>query len=285
MRRRSVLLAAAALTGPAARAQTRMPMADMHSHYGLIARPLEGSGLAAELREQGVALMAWKLVADMRWLRATPTGIEQAREPAPGELAAFFAEQLARMKAYLAQNRLRTVLTRGDVDSGLADGPGVVLACEGADFLEGRVDALAGAVAQGLRHLQLVHYIKSPIGDLQTQEPRHRGLSDAGALLVEACNAQGVLVDLAHSAGPAVERALQVAKLPVVWSHGWVDQAEGSWQDALGLMQRRLSLAHARRIADKGGVVGLWGLGLPAAAIERVAWRNYARVLTEALKA
>jgi len=234
----------------------------------------------------------------------------------------------------------------------------VVLASEGADFLEGKVDALAGAVAQGLRHLQLVHYIKSPIGDLQTQEPTHRGLSDAGALLVEACNAQGVLVDLAHSAGPAVERALQVAKLPVVWSHGWVDQAEGSWQDAFGLMQRRLSLAHARRIADQGGVVGLWGLGLanpaprvamgqggwtvgrgdtralarelahlvdrigaehvalgtdiegvgpnwavnrygharsvlehldslglPAATVERVAWRNYARVLKEALKA
>jgi len=29
-----------------------------------------------------------------------------------------------------------------------------------------------------------------------------------------------------------------------------------------GLLQRRLSLAQARKIADRGGVVGLWGVGL-----------------------
>jgi membrane dipeptidase len=80
--------------------------------------------------------------------------------------------------------------------------------------------------------------------------------------LVEACNAQGVLVDLAHCSWPAVEQALAVATKPLIWSHGWVDQTEGRWQDAAGYLQRRLSLAQAKKIADRGGVVGLWGLAL-----------------------
>lgn len=266
MQRRTLLTAALGAMGWQAQAQAqtkRVPLADMHSHYGLLQRTLDKSGLAEDLREQGVVLMAWKLVADSRWLRASGSGIVQASEPKPGELTAHFDSQLARMKAYLAQTGLRTVLTPADVDAALAGGaPGVVLASEGADFLESRVDALAPAVAQGLRHLQLVHYIRSPIGDFQTEAPVHRGLSQVGRHLIEACNAQGVLVDLAHSTVEAVEQALQVAKAPMVWSHGWVDRNPGHWQDGAGYMRRRLSLEHARKIAAAGGVVGLWGLGL-----------------------
>ena len=110
--------------------------------------------------------------------------------------------------------------------------------------------------------MQLVHYIRNPIGDFQTVPPVHGGLSDAGERLVVACNEQGLLVDLAHCSAAAVEHALEVARKPVVWSHSWVDRSEGRWQDGIGYLQRRLSLAQAKRIADQGGVIGLWGLGL-----------------------
>jgi membrane dipeptidase len=69
-------------------------------------------------------------------------------------------------------------------------------------------------------------------------------------------------VDLAHCSWPAVEQALEVAHKPVVWSHSWVDETEGHWQDRSGFLRRRLSLPQARKIADRGGVVGLWGYGL-----------------------
>ena len=244
-------------------ADTRIPIADMHSHFGLITRPaLPSADFAEELRAQRVALIAWSLPSDMRWIHAVDTGIEQAREPTAGELSAFFRERLGRMKAYVARSGLRAVLTSADVDACLAGDSGVVLASEGADFLEGRVESLGAFYAQGLRHVQLVHYIKNPIGDFQTVPPIHNGLSDAGKRLVEACNEQGILVDLAHCSPPAVDQALEVAKKPVIWSHSWVDQAEGHWQDRIGLLQRRLSLAQAKKIAERGGVIGLWGLGL-----------------------
>jgi membrane dipeptidase len=258
----------------------------MHSHFGLITRRLADSGLAGELRAQGVALMAWKLVADRRWIRATPSGIEQFREPAAGELASYFNETLAAMKAYAAVHRLRVVSTRADVDACLGGDSGVVLASEGADFLEGRVEDFRVAVDQGLRHLQFVHFIRTPVGDFQTAPPRHQGFSDMGKRLIEACNVQGVLVDLAHSTGPAIDQALEIAQAPPIWSHGWVDVEEGHWRDGTGLMRRRLSLAHARKIAARGGVIGLWGLGLARPALPGQGWsvsardtRGYAREL------
>lgn len=266
--RRSLLRAALLPTlalGPLASraADSRVPIADMHSHFGIITRTtLPSAEFAEELRAQRVALIAWSLPSDLRWIHAVETGVEQAREPAAGESSAFFRDRLGRMKGYVSRSGLRPVLAGADVDACLAGDTGVVLASEGADFLEGRVEDLGAFHAQGLRHVQLVHYIKNPIGDFQTVPPVHNGLSDAGKRLVEACNDQGILVDLAHCTWPAVEQALEVAKKPVVWSHSWVDQTEGRWQDGVGYLQRRLSLPQAKKIADRGGVVGLWGLGL-----------------------
>jgi len=258
------LLAGRAPLAGAQQQQQRIPIADMHSHYGMVTRTMASSGLAEDMRSQRVALVAWKLIADARWIRAGDTGISQVSEPAPGALAEHFNTVLGRMKAYLAANGLKTVLTAEDVDACIAGEPGIVLASEGADFLEGQVDKLDAAYQQGLRHLQLVHYIRTPVGDFQTVRPVHNGLSDMGKRLIEACNQKRILVDLAHSTGDAVDQALAVAKTPVVWSHGWVTQSGGNWLDRFGYLQRRLSLDHARKIADRGGVIGLWGLALSA---------------------
>lgn len=242
--------------------QPRIPIADMHSHYGLITRRIADSGLAEEMRAQRVAIVAWTVVPDGPWIRATSTGIEQTREPAAGDIAKHFTLVLDRMKAYVADQRLRMVLTPADVDACLAGESGIVLASEGADFLEGRLDGLDPAYEKGLRHLQLVHYIRTPIGDFQTTPPTHNGLSPLGQQLVKTCNAKGILVDLAHSTGPSVEQALGLSSAPMIWSHSWVEGDGGSWQDPFGFLQRRLSVSLAKKIAARGGVVGLWGLGL-----------------------
>jgi tetratricopeptide (TPR) repeat protein len=128
-RRRRLLLRAAlpalglgALAPLAARAAPAVPIADMHSHYGMITRAMRRSGLAEDMRAERVALVAWAMPSDLRWIRATANGVEQAREPEPGSLAAFFAEMLGRMRAYVAESGLKTVLTAADVDACIADG-------------------------------------------------------------------------------------------------------------------------------------------------------------------
>jgi membrane dipeptidase len=264
--RRTLLQAAlpALALGPfAARADAPVPIADMHSHFGMLQRAsMPSASFAADLRAQHVALIAWALPSDLHWTRRVETGITQSSVPAPGELPAFFSDRLGKMRAQVTRSGLRLVLAQADVDACVAGESGVVLASEGADFLEGRVGDLGTFYDLGLRHVQLVHYIRNPIGDFQTVSPAHNGLSDAGKHLVEACNEKGILVDLAHCSAAAVDQALAVTTAPLIWSHSWVDKTEGHWQDGAGYLQRRLSLDQAKKIAAKGGVVGLWGLAL-----------------------
>jgi membrane dipeptidase len=285
--RRHVLKAAVALLVPfpiAARAQQqRVPIADMHSHYGMITKKMADSDLADDMRSQHVALIAWKLVADARWIRLGSSGYEQTSEPAPGDLGKFFHVALDRMKAYIALRKLKTVLTPADVDACITGEFGIVLASEGADFLEGRVENLDTAYEKGLRHLQFVHYIRTPVGDVQTAAPAHNGLSEMGKRLVEACNAKGIVVDLAHSTAPAIDQALEIAKAPLIWSHGWVDRDGGSWQDQYGYQKRRLSLPHAKKIAARGGVIGIWGLGLPRPGVGWTVTRGNTRAYAKEL--
>ncbi len=293
IRRRRLLKAAVPmllLSSRGTQAQQPIPVADMHSHFGFFSKTMDNPGLAEELRNHRVALVAWTLAGDIRWIRQTDTGIVQSGEPVPGALTEFFQTRFDRMRASVVKSGLRVVLSASDVDDSLAGEPGVVLAAEGGDFLEGNIDLLKVAFDKGLRHLQLVHYIRNPIGDFQTTLPTHNGLSQFGKSVVQACNVHGVLIDLAHSTGPSVDQALEISKVPMIWSHGWVDANEGQAQDPFGYLQRRLSLAHAKKIAAQGGVIGLWGLGLstpgPAALVGRGAWtvgrqdtRGYAREL------
>src|SRR4051812_30933329 len=104
-KRRQLLQAGVAMLAgmsPLARAQQRPPIADMHSHYGMISRILANSGLAEDMRSNGVVLVAWKVVADGRWIRTTSAGIEQSSQPAPGEVAWYFDRNVAQMNAYIA---------------------------------------------------------------------------------------------------------------------------------------------------------------------------------------
>jgi membrane dipeptidase len=283
--RRKLLLSTGAVLAAASFSSNaqpvRVPIADVHSHFGMFSRKMAESGFAEEMRGQRIALVAWKLVADARWIRSTNNGVEQVSEPAPGDLSKYFNFALDRMNTYVVAQKLKVVLTKADVDTCIAGESGVVLACEGADFLEGRIENMDAAYEKGLRHLQLVHYIRSPVSDFQTAEPIHNGLSAMGKQLVEKCGAQGVLVDLAHCTSAGVDQALAIAKVPLIWSHGWVDGDGGDWRDPYGHMKRRLSLAHAKKIAAGGGVVGLWGLGFsrpgPGWAVGLGDTRGYAK--------
>src|SRR6266704_3279636 len=59
-----------------------------------------------------------------------------------------------------------------------------ILADEGCDFLEGRIDCVQEAYDRGLRSLQLVHYRVNELGDIQTEPAVHGGLTGFGKEVV-----------------------------------------------------------------------------------------------------
>ncbi|HSV55324.1 MAG TPA: membrane dipeptidase [Burkholderiaceae bacterium] len=249
----------------------RRLMADMHSHYAMwnIRFPLD---LPGHMRETGATLLAWSIVDDTRWTTRTRQGLRQQAAPEPGELWAYFQQEVTRANARLDEWKLHRALAPADVDAALAGEPRIVLATEGANFLEGRPERVALAHAAGVRHLQLVHYIQSPLGDHQTVEPRHGGLTQAGAQVIAECQRLGLVVDLAHGTEALVNAALDASEAAPVWSHSWISPRGGSWQDP-AYIARALSPQSARKIAARGGVVGLWSVRViePAYPLKDVA--------------
>jgi membrane dipeptidase len=252
-------------------------VADMHGHWFFFGPNTPArKPLARSMAAGNATLVAWSLVGDLPWLRRSPGGLKQNGSPAPGEALAWFRKEIARVKAHLAEQRLKIVLTPADVDRAVAGEPHVVLAVEGASFVDGDLGALAAAYDLGVRHMQLVHYIRTPIGDFQTEQPKLDGLTAFGEDVVKECNRLGMLVDLAHATSPALRRALVVSKVPVVWSHSSVTRTrEPNWKMPVW-QARQLSLTDANAIAAAGGVVGLWPMPsdvgrTPEAYAERLA--------------
>lgn len=278
-RRQFGVLGAAAAAGLAvpAQAQGKRPyLADMHSHYGQFLPRLFGLDLTEHMQETGATLLAWAVTDDHRWIALQAGGWKQTKLPEPGALWDSFQKRLAGYEERLQKWAVVKALTAADVDAALAGQPRVLLATEGANFLEGEVERIAVAHAMGVRHMQLVHFIQSPLGDHQTAEPRHGGLTALGAKVVAECKRLGVVVDLAHSTPSFVDGARDASDAAMVWSHSWISPQGGSWTEP-NYIARSLAPATAKKIAARGGAVGLWTVrikGDPAYPVNNV--RTYA---------
>jgi membrane dipeptidase len=280
-RRRFLATGLAATLLPASgSAQTHPPVlvGDMHFHLFFFGpRPATSRALAREMAAGRTTLAAWSLVGDVPWMTLGRRGFVQKGAPAPGEAISWFQAELGRIKGYIAAQGLKVVATPGDVDLALKGDPHIVLSVEGATFVDGDLGQVKAAYDAGIRQIQLVHYIRNSIGDFQTEAPEHGGLTAFGRSVVEECERLGILVDLAHCTPEAVRDALAVARKPMLWSHSSVarDGAAPRWTMP-AWQARQLSLASARAIAGKGGVVGLWAVRAdagqtPAAYADRLA--------------
>lgn len=255
------LVASAAFAPLPTQAQARpLRFADMHSHIGLQRGP---ANVREAMTKNGMLVVARKIVADGPVIRSVPgQGFRMVRAPAPGELAKRFDTTLERMRAQHRNEGLAEIVSAEALERAVRAGePAVVLAAEGGDFLEGDLKRLEAARALGLTHLQLVHYRVSELGDISTERPVHGGLTPFGKEVVAACNRLGILVDVAHGTSAVIEQALDLAAKPVVYSHGHVTSGEPYWTQNV-VRARAIHKPLALKIAKKGGVIGIWPIGL-----------------------
>ncbi len=236
-----------------------LPIADAHSHIGLISSYVPRVSLKEQMAAAGVMLLSWSIVGDGRWIAGTSSGIVQRSTPANGEQTRYLRQKLGEMRRYLDSVGLAHARDPSDIDAARGGEPRVVIALEGAGFADDGIDTLEQLYTDGLRHLQLVHYIRNGLGDFQTEAPQHDGLTDLGANVIRMCNRLGILVDLAHATNPAIDKALEVSTVPIIWSHSAITTTQYTWRQNGGLA-RRLYIDYAKKIAQRGGAVGLWSL-------------------------
>jgi membrane dipeptidase len=260
---------------------------DVHSHAGqvIVARreaagnPRPFTPLAGPMRDGGMDIVCLAIVADTPATRVSADGLrfEPYRAPEPGELYAHAQAAFARCAALIEQQGLHVVVDAASLRAAPSRGPAVIVAAEGADFLEGRIERVDEAWrVHRLRHLQLTHYRVNELGDIQTEAPVHGGLTDFGAAVIERCNALGIVVDVAHGPFELVSRAARVTTRPLVLSHTSLAARPGP-------RSRQISAEHARLVADTGGVVGVWPNAAVFADLEAMA--RGARRLTDAIGA
>lgn len=251
--------AAAQRQADARRALETAPAVDIHTHAGGIAssrRMREGrafGAVAEPMRRGGMAAICLAVVSDGPTQKIMPDGrIHPYRDPAPGELYEYAQLAFRRVHELARDQGLALIRNSGDLRAAKAGTASAIIAAEGADFLEGRVERVDEAYANwDLRHLQLTHYRVNELGDIQTEPAVHGGLTDTGAEVIRRCNRIGVVVDVAHGTYDLVRRAASVTTKPLVLSHT-------SYVDNPGRYSRRVSAGHARAIADTGGVIGVW---------------------------
>jgi membrane dipeptidase len=259
-------LAAQAAAPPDDRAMRllrRQPGIDLHCHPGLfVGRGLPDyagdSGVArtvADMRAGGIGGAFFALVPDLPLLGPGPNGLHATRPFQPGEAWAQYRRQRAALDAVLSELPAGVALDAGDLAAaGESERVAVFIACEGGDCLEGRAERVEALHADGVRAIQLVHYTRNALADLQTEAPAHDGLSPAGREVVREMQRLGMVVDVAHASAATVRDVAELGNGPIVLSHSQLKH--GRWQHL-----RLITAEHARVVAETGGVIGLWPSG------------------------
>ncbi|WP_343547261.1 membrane dipeptidase [Ralstonia sp.] len=235
---------------------------DMHSHAGRVTisrDPKIGANrpflpVTEPMRAGGMQVICLAIVTDTTAVHVGAGGnrFEAFRTPEPGELYQLGMTEFARAQRLIEREQLHVVTDAASLAAMGTQGPSVIIASEGADFLEGRIERVDEAYTQHrLRHLQLTHYRVNELGDIQTEPPVHGGLTDFGADVVRRCNALGIVVDVAHGTYDLVKRAAATTTKPLVLSHTALSRAPRS-------RTRLISADHARAVAETGGVIGVW---------------------------
>ena len=125
---------------------------------------------------------------------------------------------------------------------------GVIPRFQGAEPLGADTGRIAIFRRLGLRVVQLTHNQRNLVGD-GCLEPGNAGLSNFGRRVVEALNAEKLVVDLAHASQRTTAEAIRASKAPVLISH--------TGCRALADLPRNTGDAELRAMAERGGVAGI----------------------------
>ena len=142
------------------------------------------------------------------------------------------------------------ILRASDLDRVTPSGPiGGVLSLEGAEPLDGYIEALDAFHRLGVRWLGLTWNFRNAVADGVADGESGGGLTPFGEEVVRRCQELGIVVDVSHLSDAGVEHVLRLATGPIVASH--------SNARALRKHRRNLTDDQARAIAATGGVIGV----------------------------
>jgi membrane dipeptidase len=169
-------------------------------------------------------------------------------------MARVVDEQIDALEEAIARkpSALRKACVPAEIEACEREGAiAALLGIEGAHALEGDAARIEAFARRGVRYLGLLHFSANEAGFPAYGRGRRdsEGLTAWGEELVRRCEAEGVLVDLAHINRRGFLDVCRIATRPPIVSHTGVLGAFEHW--------RNIDDAQLRAVADKGGCVGV----------------------------
>ncbi|MFM6950707.1 MAG: dipeptidase [Novosphingobium sp.] len=147
-----------------------------------------------------------------------------------------------------------------------------LMGMEGGHSIGGSLAVLRQMYELGARYMTLTHFKNTAWADAATDAPVHDGLTDFGRDVVREMQRLGMLVDLSHVSEATMMDALDVAKVPVIFSH--------SNAQAVNSHPRNVPDAVLARLKANGGIVMV--NAYPAYVVEATRQWNVQRATEEA---
>lgn len=200
------------------------------------------------------------LAMAQRWPRETWDSLLQR--------ALYQAQKLQQASAD-SQGRLVMIKTRGDLSrfiSAWQKDPqrlAAVLATEGLQPIEGKLENIDTLYNAGFRIAGLTHFFDNEVGG-SAHGLEKGGLTPLGRQVIKRLEAKAMLIDLAHASRPLIDDVLGMATRPLLVSHTGV---EGTCKGT-----RNLSDKHLHAIAATGGVIGIgyWDTAVCATSVAAI---------------
>jgi membrane dipeptidase len=127
---------------------------------------------------------------------------------------------LARRMIAAYPETFELALTAEDVERSFAAGRiASLLGAEGGHCINESLGVLRMLYTLGVRYMTLTHNCNTPWADSATDEPVAGGLTEFGREVVREMQRIGMLVDLSHVAPTTMHAALDIATVPVIFSH------------------------------------------------------------------
>ncbi len=247
------------------------PSIDLHSHLGLWeGKGLQGFGRLGQyvgddtilqnvghMIAGGCKSASVNLTSDVTLLALGEPG-NKIRDYQPGEAWRDYLRQRRILQEFFATMPLQRAESANDIERIHEAGKlAVFLSVEGGHMVEDDLDLLQTLRDDGIVKFQPIHYVYSTLGDNQTDEEVHGGLTPLGKEAVGMAHDLGMVVDAAHASLKAAADMAEVTGAPIVLSHTLMKYGEGEFPP------RWISQEYAKLIADTGGMIGTWAIDKP----------------------
>lgn len=245
-------------------------IADAHAHpYGLLRRrSYDSSTPTIEIMKAvGMTLSSFSAVGDMvRY---------------PGGLGMPFndtQQQLRNVRRWDESGELRLVLKSSDIQS-LTSSRAVVgglMAIEGGDALEGRLQNLNTFYDYGVRLMTIMHEHDNEIGYNQ-RSGSDGPLTPFGVQVIERMNKLGMVVDVAHANTSTLKSIAEICAGPLIDSHTSLLAPGGDRSGG----RRLRTWEEMEIIANTGGVVCTWPLAYVGSHSQRTTLEHWAKEIVQ----